>query len=71
MNANLPDPQLHRREPADLIEALAECDAADPWRTRYRLHHAGRPARRIAHLAGKVFNMAALNPNAPPLPPQQ
>ncbi|OWY97297.1 hypothetical protein PHMEG_00032213 [Phytophthora megakarya] len=69
-SANLADPQLHRREPADLIEALAECDAADPWRTRYRLHHASHPARRIACLAGKFFNMAALNPNVPPLPPQ-
>ncbi|OWZ08172.1 hypothetical protein PHMEG_00019330 [Phytophthora megakarya] len=29
-SANLADPQLHRREPADLIEALAECAAADP-----------------------------------------
>ncbi|OWZ02294.1 hypothetical protein PHMEG_00026168 [Phytophthora megakarya] len=68
--ANLADPQFRRREPADLLKALAECDAADPWRTHYRLHHAGHPARRIARLAGKFFNMAALNPNAPPLPPQ-
>ncbi|OWY96527.1 hypothetical protein PHMEG_00033182 [Phytophthora megakarya] len=66
-SANIADPQLNRREPADLIEALAECDAA---RTHYRLHHAGHPARRIARLAGKFFNMAALNPNAPPLTPQ-
>ncbi|OWZ02145.1 hypothetical protein PHMEG_00026342 [Phytophthora megakarya] len=63
-------PSLNRREPADLIEALAECDAADPWRTHYRLHHAGHPARRIARIAGEFFNMAALNPNAPPLAPQ-
>ncbi|OWY93057.1 hypothetical protein PHMEG_00037685 [Phytophthora megakarya] len=28
-SANIADPQLNRREPADLIEALAECDAAD------------------------------------------
>ncbi|OWZ00628.1 hypothetical protein PHMEG_00028138 [Phytophthora megakarya] len=69
-SANIADPQLNRREPADLIEALAECDAADPWRTHYRLHHAGHPARRIARLAGKFFNMATLNPNAPPLAPQ-
>ncbi|OWY91543.1 hypothetical protein PHMEG_00039834 [Phytophthora megakarya] len=69
-SANLTDPQLHRREPADLIEALSECDAADSWRTHYRLHDAGHPALRIARLAGKLFNMAALNPNAPPLPPQ-
>ncbi|OWY99511.1 hypothetical protein PHMEG_00029473 [Phytophthora megakarya] len=69
-SANLADPQLHRREPADLIEALAECDSTDPWRSHYRLHHAGHLARRIARLAGKYFNMAALNPNAPPLPPQ-
>ncbi|OWZ06534.1 hypothetical protein PHMEG_00021198 [Phytophthora megakarya] len=51
-SANIADSQLNRREPADLIEALAECDAADPWRTHYRLHHAGHPARRIARLAG-------------------
>ncbi|OWZ04189.1 hypothetical protein PHMEG_00023950 [Phytophthora megakarya] len=70
-SANLVDPQLRRREPADLIETLAEGDAADPWRTHYRLHHAGHPARRITRLADKFFNMAALNPNAPPLPPQQ
>ncbi|OWZ06046.1 hypothetical protein PHMEG_00021757 [Phytophthora megakarya] len=69
-SANIADPQLHRREPADLIEALAECDAADPWSTHYRLHHAGYTARRITRLAGKFFNMAALNPNAPPLAPQ-
>ncbi|OWZ06146.1 hypothetical protein PHMEG_00021642 [Phytophthora megakarya] len=66
-SANIADPQLNRREPADLIEALAECDAADPWRTHYRPHHAGHPARRIARLAGKFFNMTALNHNAPPL----
>ncbi|OWY96017.1 hypothetical protein PHMEG_00033826 [Phytophthora megakarya] len=69
-SVNIADPQLNRREPADLIEALAECDAADPWRNHYRLHHAGHPARRIARLVGKFFNMAALNPNAPPLAPQ-
>ncbi|OWY91849.1 LOW QUALITY PROTEIN: hypothetical protein PHMEG_00039403 [Phytophthora megakarya] len=69
-SANIADPQLNRREPADLIEALAECDAADPWRSHYRLHHAGH-ARRITRLAGKFFNMTALNPNAPPLAPQQ
>ncbi|OWZ11190.1 hypothetical protein PHMEG_00015826 [Phytophthora megakarya] len=69
-SANIADPQLNRREPADLIEALAECDTADPWRTHYRLHHAGHPARRIARLAGKFSNMADLNPNAPPLAPQ-
>ncbi|OWZ16876.1 hypothetical protein PHMEG_0009273 [Phytophthora megakarya] len=34
-SANIAGPQLNRREPADLIEALAECDAADPWRTHY------------------------------------
>ncbi|OWZ02512.1 hypothetical protein PHMEG_00025914, partial [Phytophthora megakarya] len=66
-SAHIADPQLNRREPADLIEALAECDAADPWRTHYRQYHAGHPARRIARLAGKFFNMAAMNPNAPPL----
>ncbi|OWY93051.1 LOW QUALITY PROTEIN: hypothetical protein PHMEG_00037691 [Phytophthora megakarya] len=69
-SANIADPQLDRREPADLIEALAECDAADPWRSHYRLHHAGHPARRIVRLVGKFFNMVALNPNAPPLAPQ-
>ncbi|OWZ21409.1 hypothetical protein PHMEG_0004062 [Phytophthora megakarya] len=69
--ANLADPQLHRREPATLIEALAECDAADPWRTHYRLHHANHPARRIIRLTAKFFNVAALNPNAPPLHPLQ
>ncbi|OWZ00396.1 hypothetical protein PHMEG_00028416 [Phytophthora megakarya] len=68
--ANLADPQLRRREPADLIEALAECDPADPWRTHYPLHHAGHPALRITRLAGKYFNMAALNTNVPPLHPQ-
>ncbi|OWZ10884.1 hypothetical protein PHMEG_00016175 [Phytophthora megakarya] len=69
-SANLADPQLHRRAPADLIEALAERDAAGPWRTNYRLHHAGHSARQITHLAGKFFNIAALNPNPPPLRPQ-
>ncbi|OWZ09512.1 LOW QUALITY PROTEIN: hypothetical protein PHMEG_00017780 [Phytophthora megakarya] len=69
-SANIADPQLNRRGHTNPIEALAECDAADPWRTHYRLHHAGHPARRIARLAGKFFNMAALNPNAPPLAPQ-
>ncbi|OWY97268.1 hypothetical protein PHMEG_00032253, partial [Phytophthora megakarya] len=69
-SANIADPQLNRREPADRIEVLAEGDAADPWRTHYRPHHAGHPARRIARLAGKFFNMAALNLNAPPLAPQ-
>ncbi|OWZ18968.1 hypothetical protein PHMEG_0006856 [Phytophthora megakarya] len=48
--ANLADSQFHRREPADLIDDLAKCDAADPWHTHYRLRHAGRPARRIERL---------------------
>ncbi|OWY92820.1 hypothetical protein PHMEG_00038019 [Phytophthora megakarya] len=68
-STNIADPRLNRREPADLIEALAECDTADPWRTHYRLDYAGHPARRIARLPGQSFNMAALNPNAPPLAP--
>ncbi|OWZ20090.1 hypothetical protein PHMEG_0005537 [Phytophthora megakarya] len=33
--ANLADPQLNRREPTTLIEALEECDEADPWRTHF------------------------------------
>ncbi|OWZ09707.1 hypothetical protein PHMEG_00017545 [Phytophthora megakarya] len=64
-SANIADPQLNCREPADLIEPLAESVTY-----HYRLHHAGHPARRIARLASKFFNMAALNPNAPPLDPQ-
>ncbi|OWZ20299.1 hypothetical protein PHMEG_0005298 [Phytophthora megakarya] len=51
--ANLTNPQLHPREPATLIEALAEFDAADHWRTRYRLYHADHPASKITCLVRK------------------
>ncbi|OWZ10522.1 hypothetical protein PHMEG_00016621 [Phytophthora megakarya] len=33
--ANLVDPMLNRREQITLIEALEECDEADPWRTHF------------------------------------
>ncbi|POM71994.1 Hypothetical protein PHPALM_11371 [Phytophthora palmivora] len=43
--ANLVDPQLNRREPTDLLEALEETGTADPWRNHFRDHTAEHPAR--------------------------
>ncbi|OWZ05386.1 hypothetical protein PHMEG_00022533 [Phytophthora megakarya] len=63
--ANLADPQLNRPKPTTLIEALEDCDYADPWRTHFRLQLADHPARRIARLAGKYFNMAVQTAAAP------
>ncbi|OWZ23045.1 LOW QUALITY PROTEIN: hypothetical protein PHMEG_0002127 [Phytophthora megakarya] len=68
---NLVDPQLHRREQTTLMEVLADCDTADLWCTHYHQNHTDHPARPTTCLAGKFFNMAALNPNAPSLRPQQ
>ncbi|KAF4128299.1 hypothetical protein GN958_ATG22512 [Phytophthora infestans] len=34
--ANLEDPNLHRPEPASLLEALREIDEAEPWRIQFR-----------------------------------
>ncbi|OWY90070.1 hypothetical protein PHMEG_00041972, partial [Phytophthora megakarya] len=67
-SANLADPQLNRREPADLIETLA----VTPQILVYSLPSAPCGPSRSPDRASRryFFSMAALNPNAPPLPPQ-
>ncbi|POM78103.1 Hypothetical protein PHPALM_4412 [Phytophthora palmivora] len=62
--ANLADPQLNRREPADLLEALVETDTADPWRNHYRDHTADHPARHLPHLDRKFFGLQVAQPPA-------
>ncbi|KAK1946385.1 hypothetical protein P3T76_001938 [Phytophthora citrophthora] len=51
--SNLSDPTLNLAEPADLIEALLECDEEEPWRNQYRNNPADNPAHQIPRLAGK------------------
>ncbi|POM68855.1 Hypothetical protein PHPALM_14929 [Phytophthora palmivora] len=60
--ANLADPQLNRREPADLLEALAVADTADPWRNHYRDHTADYPARHLPRLDRKFFGLQVAQP---------
>ncbi|POM76617.1 Hypothetical protein PHPALM_6123 [Phytophthora palmivora] len=60
--ANLADPQLNRREPADLLEALSESDTADPWRNHYRDHTADHPARHLPRLDHKFFGLQVTQP---------
>ncbi|POM72453.1 Hypothetical protein PHPALM_10824 [Phytophthora palmivora] len=62
--ANLADPQLNRREPTDLLGALAEADAADPWRNHYRDHTADHPARHLPRLDRKFFGLHVAQPPA-------
>ncbi|POM72411.1 Hypothetical protein PHPALM_10873 [Phytophthora palmivora] len=62
--ANLADPQLNRREPADLLEALAEADTADPWRNHYRDHTADHPASHLPRLDRKFFGLHVAQPPA-------
>ncbi|KAG2773599.1 hypothetical protein Pcac1_g15634 [Phytophthora cactorum] len=50
--ANLADPTLHRSEPATLLEALDECNTADPWRNHFRDAPGQHPAHQIPRLAG-------------------
>ncbi|POM76959.1 Hypothetical protein PHPALM_5745 [Phytophthora palmivora] len=60
--ANLADPQLNRREPTDLLEALAEADAADPWRNHYRDRTADHPARHLPRLDRTFFGLQVAQP---------
>ncbi|KAG6951508.1 hypothetical protein JG687_00013563 [Phytophthora cactorum] len=63
--ANLADPTLHRSEPATLMEALGECNTADPWRNHFRDTPVQHPAHHIPHLPGGLgslpesFNLAS------------
>ncbi|OWY94067.1 hypothetical protein PHMEG_00036313 [Phytophthora megakarya] len=54
-----------RPDPATLIEALAECDEADPWRNHYRTAAAGHPAHRIPRLVEKFFGMESARQASP------
>ncbi|KAF4138245.1 hypothetical protein GN958_ATG12564 [Phytophthora infestans] len=55
--ANLEDPNLHRPEPASLLEALREIDEAEPWRIRFRGDLSQHPGRQIQRLVSKFFNV--------------
>ncbi|KAG4241389.1 hypothetical protein PC116_g10667 [Phytophthora cactorum] len=63
--ANLADPTLHRSEPATLMEALGECNTADPWRNHFRDTPVQHPAHHIPRLPGGLgslpesFNLAS------------
>ncbi|OWY97012.1 hypothetical protein PHMEG_00032562 [Phytophthora megakarya] len=54
-----------RPDPANLIEALAECDEADPWRNHYRTSAADHPAHRIPRLVEKFFGMESARHDSP------
>ncbi|OWY91370.1 hypothetical protein PHMEG_00040075 [Phytophthora megakarya] len=54
-----------RPDPATLIEALAECDEADPWRNHYRTAAADHPAHRIPRLVEKFFGMESARQASP------
>ncbi|KAF4127745.1 hypothetical protein GN958_ATG23064 [Phytophthora infestans] len=55
--ANLEDPNLHRPEPASLLEALREIDEAEPWRIQFRGDLSQHPGRQIQRLVSKCFNV--------------
>ncbi|OWZ02073.1 hypothetical protein PHMEG_00026430 [Phytophthora megakarya] len=54
-----------RPDPANLIEALSECDEADTWRNHYRTSAADRPAHRIPRLVEKFFGMESARRDSP------
>ncbi|KAF4149085.1 hypothetical protein GN958_ATG01713, partial [Phytophthora infestans] len=55
--ANLEDPNLHRPEPASLLEALREIDEAEPRRIQFRGDLSQHPGRQIQRLVSKFFNV--------------
>ncbi|GMF21905.1 unnamed protein product [Phytophthora lilii] len=55
--ANLADPNLHCPEPTTLLEALDECNEADPWRNHYRDDPNSHPAHQITRLTDKFFGV--------------
>ncbi|KAE9260180.1 hypothetical protein PR003_g34476 [Phytophthora rubi] len=57
--ANLRDPNLHRAEPTDLLEALDEANSEDPWRNHFRDTPDQHPARSISRLKDKFFGVQA------------
>ncbi|POM74054.1 Hypothetical protein PHPALM_9037 [Phytophthora palmivora] len=63
-HANLADPQLNRREPTDLLEALAVADTADPWSNHFRDHTTDHPARQLPQLDRKFFGLQVAQPPA-------
>ncbi|POM81865.1 Histone methylation protein [Phytophthora palmivora] len=60
--ANLANPQLNRREPTDLLEALADADTADHWRNHYQDHTADHPAHHLPRLDRKFFGLQVAPP---------
>ncbi|GMF29422.1 unnamed protein product [Phytophthora fragariaefolia] len=58
--ANLSDPNLHHPEPTDLWEALDECNTEDIWRNHYRDMPQYHPARQIARIPAKFYNLRAV-----------
>ncbi|KAE8978257.1 hypothetical protein PR001_g24897 [Phytophthora rubi] len=57
--ANLRDPNLHRAEPTDLLEALDEVNSEDPWRNHFRDTPEKHPACSISRLKDKFFGIQA------------
>ncbi|KAE9009266.1 hypothetical protein PR003_g33173 [Phytophthora rubi] len=57
--ANLQDPNLHRDEPTDLLEALDEANSEDPWRNHFRGAPTQHPAHSIPRLESKFFGVQA------------
>ncbi|KAE9355068.1 hypothetical protein PF008_g4247 [Phytophthora fragariae] len=57
--ANLANPNLHRREPADLLAALDEDNSVDPWRNHYRDLPQQHPANSLSRLTDKFFGVQA------------
>ncbi|KAE8968208.1 hypothetical protein PR002_g27831 [Phytophthora rubi] len=57
--ANLRDPNLHRAEPTDLLEALDEANSEDPWRNHFRDTPDWHPACSISRLKDKFFGIQA------------
>ncbi|KAI9998219.1 hypothetical protein PInf_002562 [Phytophthora infestans] len=55
--ANLADPNLHRPEPTNLLEALREIDEAEPWRIQFRGDLSQHPGHQIQRPVGKFFNV--------------
>ncbi|EGZ18318.1 hypothetical protein PHYSODRAFT_332140 [Phytophthora sojae] len=48
------------KQPTHLLEALDECNNEDPWRNHYRDTPQYHPARNIARLSAKFFNLRAV-----------
>uniref|UniRef100_H3GZT1 Uncharacterized protein n=1 Tax=Phytophthora ramorum TaxID=164328 RepID=H3GZT1_PHYRM len=63
--AKLANPLVSQDEPTTLLEALDECNEADPWRNHFRDSPQDHPAYRLTRIAGKFLGVHPATPATP------